>query len=82
MPTALAGTADWASMTGAERRIGAVHALGTDVATFLFLGSLVSRVRGNQKRARRLALLGTATVAGAGLLGGRLALVRGAADRT
>ena len=28
-PTAISGTADWAEMTGPERRIGAVHALGT-----------------------------------------------------
>ncbi len=82
VPTALAGTSDWAGLTGAERRIGAVHAVGTDVATFLFLGSLVSRLRGNQRRAKRLALVGTAVVAGAGLLGGHLALVRGTADRT
>jgi uncharacterized membrane protein len=81
-PTALAGTADWADMTGAERRIGAVHALGTDVATFLVLGSLIARARGDHARGRRLALLGNLTVAGAGLLGGHLALNRGTARRT
>ena len=82
VPTALSGTADWASLTGAERRIGAVHAVGTDLATFLFLGSLVARLRGRHVRARRLAVVGTAVVAGAGLLGGHLALVRGTANRT
>ncbi len=81
-PTAIAGAGDWAGMTGPERRIGAVHALGADAATFLFLGSLVSRWRGNHQRARRLALLGTAVVAGAGFLGGHLALSVGTADRT
>lgn len=34
-PTAIAGTGDWTEMTGTEPRIGAVHALGTDVAAFL-----------------------------------------------
>ena len=32
VPTALAGAGDWAEMSGAERRIGAVHALGMDAA--------------------------------------------------
>lgn len=81
-PTALAGTADWADMTGPERRIGAVHALGTDVATFLILGSLVARARGNHRLGCRLALCGNVTAAGAGLLGGHLALSRGTARRT
>jgi hypothetical protein len=31
-PTAVAGAGDWAEMSGTERRIGAVHALGTDAA--------------------------------------------------
>jgi hypothetical protein len=34
VPTAVAGAADWAQMTGSERRVGAVHALGADAATF------------------------------------------------
>ena len=80
-PTALAGTGDWAGMSGAERRIGAVHALGTDIATFLFLGSLVARMRGRYAGATRLGLAGNVVVAGAGFLGGHLALNRGTARR-
>ena len=38
VPTAIAGAGDWAETSGVERRIGAVHALGTDIATFLPLG--------------------------------------------
>ena len=81
-PTAISGTADWAEMTGAERRIGAVHALGTDVAVFLLLGSLVARLRGSYARGKRLGLAGNAILAGAGFLGGHLALNRGTARRS
>ena len=80
-PTALAGTADWAGMSGTERRIGAVHALGTDVATFLLLGSLVARLRGRHVAGTKLAAAGNLVMAGAGLLGGHLALNRGTARR-
>ena len=81
-PTAIAGTADWAEMTGAERRIGAVHALGTDLAVFLLLGSLIARLRGSYAGGRRLGLVGNAILAGAGFLGGHLALSRGTARRS
>jgi uncharacterized membrane protein len=81
-PTAIAGTGDWAELSGDERRIGAVHALGTDVATFLFLGSLIARLRGRYAGARKLGFAGVAVMAGAGYLGGHLALTHGTADRT
>ena len=81
-PTAIAGTGDWAGMSGTERRIGAVHALGTDAATFLLLGSLIARMRGRHASATKLALAGNLVVAGAGFLGGHLALSRGTARRT
>ncbi|GAA1495560.1 hypothetical protein GCM10009628_05620 [Paeniglutamicibacter kerguelensis] len=81
-PTAIAGAGDWAELTGAERRIGAVHALGTDVAAFLLLGSLIARMRGRHTLGVRLGLAGNAIVAGAGFLGGHLALNRGTARRT
>jgi hypothetical protein len=81
-PTAIAGAGDWAEMSGTERRIGAVHALGTDAATFLLLGSLIARVRGRYAAGTRLALAGNVVMAGAGFLGGHLALNRGTARRT
>lgn len=81
-PTAVAGAADWAGMSGDERRIGAVHALGTDIATFLFLGSLVARVRGRHGAGVKYGLAGQLVMTGAGLLGGHLALNRGTARRT
>ena len=80
-PTAIAGAGDWAEMSGAERRIGAVHALGTDIATCLLLGSFVARIRGRYAAGTKLGLAGNVVVAGAGFLGGHLALNRGTARR-
>ena len=80
-PAALAGTADWAELSGAERRIGAVHALATDAATFLFVGSLVARARGGHRTGTRLAVAANPVMVGAGFLGGHLALHRGTARR-
>lgn len=82
VPTAIAGAGDWAAMTGAERRIGAVHALGTDAAVVLLLGSLIARQRGRYALGVKLGLAGNAIGAGAGFLGGHLALTRGTARRT
>lgn len=81
LPTALSGAGDWGELSGDERRIGAVHALGMDTATFLFAGSLVARLRGQQRRARKLAAAGNLVMMGAGFLGGHLALHRGTARR-
>jgi drug/metabolite transporter (DMT)-like permease len=69
-------------MTGSERRIGAVHALGTDIAVFLFLGSLIARLRGRHTLGVGLGIVGNIIVAGAGFLGGHLALTQGTARRT
>ncbi len=82
VPTALSGAGDWAGMEGAERRIAAVHALGTDLAVFLLLGSLIARRRGRFALGTSLGLAGNVIVAGSGFLGGHLALNRGTARRT
>jgi uncharacterized membrane protein len=81
VPTAIAGAADWAEMTGSGRRVGAVHALGTDIATFLFMGSLVARLRDRHAVGARLGAAANLVMVGAGFLGGHLALNRGAARR-
>lgn len=81
VPTALAGAGDWAGTKGSDRRIGAVHALGADLALFLFVGSLVARMRGRYAVGTGLGLAGNAIAAGAGFLGGHLALDRGIARR-
>ncbi|MDQ0754174.1 putative membrane protein [Arthrobacter sp. B3I4] len=82
VPTAFAGASDWAGMTGTDRRIGAVHGLGTDAAVFLLLGSLIARTRGRHSLGVQLGLAGNAVMAGTGFLGGHLALNRGTARRT
>lgn len=82
VPTAIAGAGDWADFSGVDRRIGAVHALGTDIATFLLLGSLVARLRGRHTIGTKLGLAGNVVAAGAGFLGGHMALNRGTARRT
>jgi uncharacterized membrane protein len=82
VPTAIAGAGDWAGLEGVERRIGAVHALGADAAIFLFLGSLIARKLGRYARGTTLGVAGNAIAAGAGFLGGHLALNRGTARRT
>jgi uncharacterized membrane protein len=79
-PTAYAGLADWSRLEGADRRLGAVHAVGNDVALVLFVGSFLARVRGQHAKGVRLALLGNLASAGAGHLGGVLALGRGTAS--
>ncbi|MEW1981901.1 DUF2231 domain-containing protein [Citricoccus sp. NPDC079358] len=79
IPTALAGAADWTETEGADHRIGAVHALGTDAAVFLFLGSLIARLRDRHTLGVGLAAAGNVVAASAGFLGGHLALTRGTA---
>ena len=81
VPTAVAGAADWADMTGEQRRLGAVHALGTDIATSLFLASLVARRQGRYAAARRRGLAAHLVMLFAGFLGAHLALNRGTARR-
>ena len=81
VPTAFAGAADWTYLAGPERRLGAVHALGTDIASFLFAGSVVARLLGKHRTGVKLALAGNVVVAAAGFLGGHLALQRGTARR-
>lgn len=81
VPTALAGASDWVEMAGAERRIGAVHGLGMDGATLLFVASLAARLRGGHRLGTCLALAGNVVIAGAGFLGAHLALHRGTARR-
>ncbi len=81
VPTAFSGAADWTELSGEERRIGAIHSLSTDLGTFLFVGSLIARLRGRHSAAVKLGLAGNLVMAGAGFLGGHLALSRGTARR-
>ncbi len=80
-PTAYTGLASWSRLQGTDRHVGAVHAVGNDVAIAFFVASLVARTRGQHGRGVGLALLGNLTTAAAGQLGGHLALNRGTARR-
>jgi hypothetical protein len=81
VPTAVAGAADWAQTTGSQRRVGAVHALGADTATLLFIASLTARLHGHHPAATRLGIAANTVMIGAGLLGAHLALNHGTARR-
>jgi uncharacterized membrane protein len=80
-PTAYAGLADWSRLQGDARRLGAVHAIGNDVAIVFFIGSWLARVRGQHGKGVRRALLGNLATAAAGHLGGVLALEKGVGDK-
>jgi nitrite reductase/ring-hydroxylating ferredoxin subunit len=73
VPAVVSGLSDWADSYGPERRVGLVHAAAGVTGLGLFAASLVAGGRG----ARRLRLLGLATVGAGGYLGGHLAFGRG-----
>lgn len=73
VPSALTGANDWLSTTGAERRIGLVHAAMNSTALTLYSASWVARRRGHRLRGAALALLGAGALGAGGWLGGHLA---------
>lgn len=73
LPTAAAGLADWATMSRARQRVGAVHAVANLAATALYTGSLAHRLRGRRMRGVALALTGAMAMTAGGYLGGHLA---------
>jgi len=77
VPAALTGANDWITTTGAERRVGLVHALLNDAALGLFFASWLARGRGHCVRGTLLSLAGLATAGTAGWLGGHLAFALG-----
>lgn len=77
VPTAATGAADWLSTTGAERRVGLVHASLNSTALLLYLGSWLARRRGHRARGLALSTAGLAAASGAGWLGGHLAYALG-----
>jgi nitrite reductase/ring-hydroxylating ferredoxin subunit/uncharacterized membrane protein len=76
IPTAAAGGSDWVDTSGAERRVGLVHAVGAWVSIGLYATSWWARRPG--KRGGKLrALAGAATLGATGYLGGHLTYVYG-----
>jgi nitrite reductase/ring-hydroxylating ferredoxin subunit/uncharacterized membrane protein len=77
LPTALSGAADLVSTTGAERRVGAVHAAANGVALALYTKSWLARRSGNSRAGKAWALAGAAAIGVSGWLGGHLACALG-----
>ncbi len=72
---------DLAGGAGSRGSAKLLLGIGLLAATILFLSSLVARVRGRYSAGSRFALAGNLVMAGAGFLGGHLALNRGTASR-
>jgi uncharacterized membrane protein len=81
VPTAAAGLADFGQIHGRDRRIAAVHAAGNSAAVLCYAASLQARLRGRHYRGVLDALAGATLTAGAGYLGGHLALNQGLGAR-
>lgn len=78
-PTAATGVSDWLVLDRRLQRVGVVHALTNDVATACYAASLVARLRGRRATGIKLGLVGGLVATVGGLLGGHLAVARGAA---
>ncbi len=77
LPSAAAGASDWLDTTGAERRVGLVHATGNVLALLLQVWSLVARWRGRRGRGVLLSAAANGLVGFTGYLGGHLAYNQG-----
>lgn len=77
LPAAATGASDWLSTTGAERRVGLVHATANYTALVLQAASYLSRRRGRRVRGAALSALGFACVSVGGWLGGHLSYALG-----
>jgi nitrite reductase/ring-hydroxylating ferredoxin subunit/uncharacterized membrane protein len=77
LPAALTGASDWSYTTGAERRVGFVHAAGNWLAIGLYAGSWTARRQGHHTTGKYLAVGGSALLGVTGWLGGHLAYARG-----
>lgn len=76
-PAVLTGANDWAYTTGAERRVGFVHAATNYLGTGLFAASWLARRRGHRITGMATAGCGAAVIGVAGWLGGHLSYARG-----
>jgi nitrite reductase/ring-hydroxylating ferredoxin subunit/uncharacterized membrane protein len=77
IPTALTGASDWSDTTGAERRVGFVHAMANSAGLGLYVASWRARRRGKQLRGAGLALAGSGVIGFSGWLGGHLSYALG-----
>lgn len=77
VPTAATGGSDWVYTTGAERRVGFVHAAANWLALGSYAASWQLRRHGRHGSGAVLALLGGSVLTVGGWLGGHLAYARG-----
>jgi nitrite reductase/ring-hydroxylating ferredoxin subunit/uncharacterized membrane protein len=77
VPTAAAGLSDWADLSGGNRRVGGVHAIGNTSALALHAFSLAARRRGDRRRGIFLSAAGYAVASFSAWLGGHLSFARG-----
>jgi nitrite reductase/ring-hydroxylating ferredoxin subunit len=77
IPTAVSGTSDWLDTTGAERRVGLVHALANGAATAGFAGSWLLRRAGHHRAGVALSAASGCLAGTAGWLGGHLVFALG-----
>jgi uncharacterized membrane protein len=78
LPAVATGANDLLSTSGAQRRVGLVHAALNDVALGCYVASWRARRRGSRLRGSVYALAGAATVSASGWLGGHLSYALGA----
>lgn len=77
IPTAMTGTSDWRHTSGAERRVGLVHAVANNVAAGAFAASWFARRAGRRRMGVTLSLVGATAVSFGGWLGGHLSYALG-----
>ena len=77
LPAAFTGASDWMDTSGAERRVGLVHAATNYTALGLYASSWVARRHGRHARGVTLALVASSVLGVGGWLGGHLAYALG-----
>ncbi|MCW2521952.1 MAG: putative iron-sulfur protein [Frankiales bacterium] len=77
IPAAATGANDWSYTTGAERRVGFVHAASNYLSLALYVGSWAARRNERHRLGQGLAAAGLTVVGSAAWLGGHLAYARG-----
>jgi len=77
IPTMATGGSDWAYTTGAEQRVGLVHATSNSLTLSAYALSWWERHRGNQGRGVAWSLVGATTMTVGGWLGGHMSYALG-----
>ena len=77
LPTAVAGVNDWRYTSGAEQRVGLVHAILNNVAVGTYGLSWLARKAGRRKTGIVLSILGAGVITASGWLGGHLSYALG-----